>query len=144
MRLITKELEEKIKQFPLGCQDEKLGRAEVIVKFFNPTGIGTWYITEGEKIGSSDYELFGYCHLGDDDFAEFGTIYLSELENLKLPMGMSIEQDLYIPKGINLIEALKRDNIKVPDYLIKDYEENHKEKGTKVKEKMKRKDNERY
>lgn len=44
--------------------------------------------------------MFGYCHLGDDELAEFGTVMLSELESIQLPMGMTIERDLYIPKEI--------------------------------------------
>ena len=31
--------------------------------------------------------MFGYCHLGDDEFAEFGSILLSELENIELDLG---------------------------------------------------------
>ena len=94
MTLLTQELEEKFKQYPLGSQDGKMGNAELIAKFFNPTGAGTWYITEGSKLDNGDYEMFGYCHLGDDEFAEFGSILLSELENIELPLGLSIEQDL--------------------------------------------------
>ena len=47
MKLLTKHIEEKLKEYPLGSQDGKLGNSEVIAKFFNPTGVGTWYIIEG-------------------------------------------------------------------------------------------------
>ena len=43
MKLLTKDLEEKLKEYPLGSQDGK-----VIAKFFNPTEVGTWYIIEGK------------------------------------------------------------------------------------------------
>lgn len=121
MKLLTQELEEKFKQYPLGSQDGKMGNAELIAKFFNPTGAGTWYITEGSKLENGDYEMFGYCHLGDDEFAEFGSILLSELENIKLPLGLSIEQDLYIPKRIDLMTAMTRDGMKVPDFIKDNY-----------------------
>ena len=49
MLLMTKELEEKLNQYPIGSQDELGEDAEVIVKYFNPCGADTWLITEGEK-----------------------------------------------------------------------------------------------
>ena len=123
MELITKELENKFNDYPIGIQDGKGGNAEVVVKFFNPTGIGTWYITEANKLENGDYEMFGYCHLGDDQSAEFGTVMLSELKNLKLPFGLSIERDLYMKEGTDLIQALKRDGIVPPSYLESNYVE---------------------
>ena len=121
MKLLTQELEEKFKQYPLGSQDGKMGNAELIAKFFNPTGVGTWYITEGNRLENGDYEMFGYCHLGDDEFAEFGTILLSELEDIELPLGLSIEQDLYIPKRTDLMTAMIRDGMRVPDFIKDNY-----------------------
>ena len=50
MKLLTKDLEEKLKEYPLGSQDGKLGNSKVIAKFFNPTGVGTWYIIEGKLL----------------------------------------------------------------------------------------------
>ena len=121
MKLLTQELEEKFKQYPLGSQDGKMGNAELIAKFFNPTGVGTWYITEGNRLENGDYEMFGYCHLGDDEFAEFGSILLSELENIELPLGLAIEQDLYVPKRTDLMTAMIRDGMRVPDFIKDNY-----------------------
>lgn len=121
MELITKEIEEKFKKFPIRSQDGKGANAKVVAKFFNSTGIGTWYITEGNKLENGDYEMFGYCHLGDDQLAEFGTVYLSSLQNIKVAFGLSIERDLYMPKDIDLMQALKRDGIVPHQYLIDDY-----------------------
>lgn len=120
MKLITKEIEKKFEEFPLYSQDGKGLNAEVLVKFFNPTGVGTWYITEANKLEDGDYEMFGYCHLGDDENAEFGNVLLSDLEDIKLPYGLKIERDMYLKNGINLENALKRDGIKIPDFLIND------------------------
>lgn len=92
MKLMTKELEEKLTQYPIGSQDEKGMDADVIVKYFNPCGSGTWLITEGEKQEDGTWLLFGYCHI----FVwEWGYVSLSDLENIQLPFGMSIERDLY-------------------------------------------------
>ena len=64
--------------------------------------------------------MFGYCHLGDNENAEFGNVLLSDLEDIKLPYGLKIERDMYLKNGINLENALKRDGIKMPDFLMND------------------------
>lgn len=127
MKLMTKELEKEFEKYPLGSQDGLLGQAKVIAKFFNPMGVGTWFITEAEKQENGDYEMLGYCHLGDDELAEFGYVMLSELQAIKGPLGMGIERDLYLSKDCTLIEALKQTSMKVPDYLLKDVEEENEE-----------------
>lgn len=122
MKLLTKELEEILEKYPIGSQDGLGGNAIVIAKFFNPTGIGTWLITEAEKTEDGDYEMFGYCHLGDDNLAELGYIKLSELEKIKLPFGLSIERDLYLPKDCNLIQAMEITGITAPSFMLEDYQ----------------------
>lgn len=49
MELMTKALEKRFENFPLGSQDGMSREAEVVVKYYNPCGKGTWLITEGEK-----------------------------------------------------------------------------------------------
>ena len=122
MKLITKELEKLFEKYPIGSQDGLAGKAKVIAKFFNPTGVGTWIITEGNKLENGDYEMFGYCHLGDAEMAELGYVMLSELENLKLPFGLKVERDLYMPKDCDLIQAMKTTGITPPSYMLEDYE----------------------
>jgi hypothetical protein len=123
MQLMTKELEKRFLEYPLGSQDGKLGNSRVIAKYFNPVGVGTWFITEANKLDNGDYQMFGYCHLGDDTNAEFGYVNLSELENIKLPFGMKIERDLYLPKDYTLIDAMKSIGIAPPNYFYDDFEE---------------------
>lgn len=110
--------EEIIKTF------EKVGRQEeskdplVIVKFFNPTGAGTWYATEmyyrvlpkegnEEDINAKDYKpkpedeitetiFFGYVSIFGDFKDEWGYFPLSELEEFRGLAGLGIERDLYI------------------------------------------------
>lgn len=127
MKLMTKELEKEFEKYPLGSQDGLLGQAKVIAKFFNPMGVGTWFITEAEKQEDGDYEMFGYCHLGDDELAEFGYVMLSELQAIKGPLGMGIERDLYLSKDCTLIEAIKQTSMQVPDYLLENVEEENEE-----------------
>ena len=79
-------------------------------------------ITEAEKLENGDYEMFGYCHLGDDEMAELGYVRLSELEELQLPFGLKIERDLYMPDDCDLIHAMKTTGITLPAYILKDYE----------------------
>ena len=120
MKLLTKEIEKKLNKYPFNSQDGKLGEAEVIVKFFNPVGVGTWFITEAEKQDSGKYLFYGYCHLGDDDMAEMGYVSEEELESIRLPYGLKIERDMYIKSNTKLANAIKSSGFKVPSYLIKD------------------------
>lgn len=118
MKLMTKELEKKFEKYPLYSQNDKGGESIVLVKYFNPMGAGTWLITEGNKQANGDYELFGYCCLGDDIDAEFGYVMLSELENIKLPFGLKIERDLYLKNNCTLVEAMEQSGLRVPKYLL--------------------------
>lgn len=93
MLLMTKELEKTFKKYPIGSQDGKMEEAYVVVKYFNPCGAGTWLITEGEKQENGDWLLFGYCHIFE---WEWGYVLLSELEQVKLPFGLSIEREMYV------------------------------------------------
>ena len=127
MKLLTKELEKAFEKYPIGSQDGKYGKAKVIAKFFNPMGAGTWIITEGSKMENGDYEMFGYCNLGDDDMAEFGYVYLSQLQELKLPLGMTVERDLYMSKDKTIAEAIKECGFTVPHFLIANSQENQQE-----------------
>lgn len=96
MMLMTKELEAKLNEYPIGSQDGKGEDAEVLVKYFNPAGAGTWLITEGEKQENGDWLLFGYCHIFE---WEWGYVMLSELESVTLPFGLTIERELYVTGG---------------------------------------------
>lgn len=132
MKLMTKELEERFAKYPIGSQDGKKGDSKVIAKYFNPVGVGTWFITEANKLDNGDFEMFGYCHLGDDEEAEFGYVKLSDLENIKLPLGLTIERDLYIDKDATLLDAMKSIGITPPDYFFDDVEINSSEKDLEL------------
>jgi len=108
MKLITKEIEKQAKKYPLYSQDGKGDESHVWLKFFNPTGAGTWYITEMDieeivKQGSHQVirgTAFGYVTgLGYD---ELGYIDLEELTSISFPYGLRIERDLYFPENVTL------------------------------------------
>lgn len=92
MKLITKEIEEKFKKYPFGSQEGFGEDAEVLVKYFNPSGLGTWLITEAEKQDDGEWLLYGYCNIYE---WEWGSVSLKELESIKGPLGLGIERDLY-------------------------------------------------
>ena len=65
-------------------------------------GAGTWLITEAEREGD-DWRLFGYCHLFE---WEWGYVMLSDLQEIRLPFGLTIEQDLYLPEPATIKDAV--------------------------------------
>ncbi len=104
MKLLPKEIREQLP--PLYSQDEKGGKAVVYVKYFTPSSSWTWLATEGEPILSEsgveiDYKFFGLV-FGHE--REFGYFLLSELEEVRGPMGLPIERDLHFkPKMLEEI-----------------------------------------
>lgn len=122
MKLLTKELEKKFSEYPLDSQDGKIGDANVIAKFFNPCGSGTWLITEGDIIRDDkgnieDVTMFGFVNLIGMDCAELGYVTLNELQSIQLPFGLTIERDLHFPEKITLREACEKEFGVVPEIL---------------------------
>ena len=103
MKLLTEEIIERFREYPLYSQDGKGKDSLVLVKYFNPCGSGTWLITEAEEQEDGDWLLFGYCHI---QCFEWGYVMLSELQNLKLPFGLTIERDLYTPKDAKVKDLI--------------------------------------
>lgn len=89
MQLLTKSIEKALTKHPLYSQ-EKNENPKVLAKFFNPCGRGTWYITEGSKQDDGDWLLFGLCCI---ETPELGYVLLSDLQNTRLPFGLTIERD---------------------------------------------------
>ena len=86
-KMMTAALGNKIP--PLYSQDEKGDEAIVYAHYFNPYGIGEWWILEWD----GKEEMFGYADLG---FPELGYISLSELENISIGrLGLPLERDLH-------------------------------------------------
>lgn len=62
MKLITKEIASKLSKSPIYSTEGKSVK-DVLVKFFNPYGVGTWLVFEAEKDGD-DYLFFWRCRFG--------------------------------------------------------------------------------
>lgn len=95
MKLLPKEIRDILPA--LYSQDSKGGKAVVYTKFFTPDAQWTWYATEGEPVlndkgAEVDFRFFG---LVDGFEKELGYFALSELEEVRGPMGLPIERDLY-------------------------------------------------
>ena len=72
----------------------------VRVKLFNPTGIGTWYLTEYDPDTRTAY---GLCVLQD---AELGYVNMAELTSFRGQFGLPIERDLHwTPKPLSEVTA---------------------------------------
>ena len=101
MKLLTKEIIKKLP--PLYANDGKNPEdVPVVVKFFNPTGIGTWYITE---YSPEERIFYGLCCIHE---AELGYVSQDELEHFRGRFGLGIERDLYSGK-MTLADAMKKE-----------------------------------
>ena len=115
MKLLPKELREKLPA--LYAQDGKGGKAVVYTKYFTPSSNWTWLATEGEPVldesqNEVDYKFFGLV-FGYEQ--EFGYFLLSELEEVRGPMGLPIERDLYFqPKTLEEVapEMFRKEGLK--------------------------------
>jgi hypothetical protein len=92
MKLLTDELRAKLP--PLYSQ-EAAAEPIVYAKFFLPGTGWTWYVTEGSPEGD-EFMFFGFV-VGLE--SEFGYFLLSELEEVRTPLGLQVERDLYFREG---------------------------------------------
>ena len=101
MKLLTKAIEAAfVKQGDTSRKSSK--DIKVICKFFNPVGMGTWWLFE-----RLDEDVFmAFCLLDDPTFAEIGTVSLSEFESLKLPFGLGIERDTSFEVGEKTVQQV--------------------------------------
>jgi len=98
MQLLTKVQKNKMiknHQEQDGTKDFK-----AVVKLFNPTGNGTWYLSE---LDPETNTAFGLCDVGHP---ELGYVSLDELSTLKAHMGLGIERDRWFtPKTFEELQA---------------------------------------
>jgi len=88
VKIITKAIERTLPE--LGATDGRIyGQIRVIFKLFNPSGAGTWYITEGNLATG---QLFGLCVIHE---AELGYVDFNELLAFRGRFGLKIERDLH-------------------------------------------------
>ena len=104
MKLLTKEIESKIPAL-YANENKKPEDTPIIVKFFNPTGSWTWYVTEGQKQPDGNWLFFGYVRGMDN---ELGYFQLNELQSFRGQFGLGIERDLHFGYKHTLAEAMAR------------------------------------
>ena len=86
MKLLPKEIREKLPE--LYAQDGKGGKAIVYAKWFTPDSAYYFYATEFDGKDTFFGLVDGHCK-------ELGYFSLKELEEVRGPMGLPIERDLY-------------------------------------------------
>jgi len=106
MKLMTPEIAEQLFKNDLQVQETGESPDTIVVKYFNPTGAGSWYIVsatpvndDGEPIIdyslASDWHMFGYCDLSLGPYcAELGYVMLSDIESIKDICMLPAERDL--------------------------------------------------
>lgn len=111
-KLLPKEIQKKL---PALYSNEALGlQAIAQVKFFTPDAGWTWYASEGSPVDED-----GHCNTDKEKVAfilfglvvgfeiELGYFDLGELEDVRGPLGLPIERDLYFqPKTLEELQAL--------------------------------------
>ncbi len=92
MKLLTDDIKQKLPK--LYSQDE-VADPVVICKFFTPDSSWTWLIIEGSQTEDGDWTFFckASSHLCPE--GELGYVMLSELEQVRGALGLSVERDLY-------------------------------------------------
>jgi hypothetical protein len=70
-----------------------------LIKFFNPQGAGTWWVSEFD---AENEEFFGLCEIQEKDL---GYISFAELRTYRGPFTLGIERDYYFtPKLLSELE----------------------------------------
>ena len=106
MQILTKAIKEKL----IANHKEQDGTKnfKAVLKLFNPTGIGTWYLSE---LNPDNNNAFGLCCLHEE---ELGYVNLDELLSFKGQFGLGIERDKFFkPKSLDdcrKVEELKKPN----------------------------------
>ena len=74
---------------------------KAVVKLFNPSGVGTWYLSE---LNADTNVAFGLACIQDK---ELGYIDLNELSQVKGQFGLKIESDRYFTPNKKTLEECK-------------------------------------
>ena len=87
MKLLTQALKKILAREWDRPDEDKTNMA--YAKFFNPGGVGTWYVMEMDPATDTFY---GYAHIHE---WEFGYFSLAELTSFRNRLGLPLERDLY-------------------------------------------------
>ena len=74
---------------------------KAVVKLFNPTGVGTWYLTE---LDPNTNNAFGLCCLQEK---ELGYVNIDELKNYKGALGLGVERDAWFQMNKKTLTELE-------------------------------------
>ena len=102
MKLLTDEIKQALPDL-YTTEDTPTDQKEIVCKFFNPCGIGTWYVVEGSEDADGDWTFFGLVELHE---REWGYFTLSELESLDVGFGLGIERDIHWGGGEKALQHL--------------------------------------
>ena len=92
-----------VKNYDLQQKEDQVNQ-KVVVKLFNPTGLGTWYLTELNEV---DNVAFGLSCLQEK---ELGYVDLNELTAFKGQFGLGVERDKTFPMNKKTLEECKQLN----------------------------------
>jgi len=85
------------------CGNKPTNEIKIVMKIFNPTGAGTWYLYEKE----TDDIYWAFVNLGDPVFSECGTVSMSELLSFRGRFGLGLERDMHFePLSKSLAEVM--------------------------------------
>ena len=94
MKILTKKIKDQLVKNHNEQDGSKSFKA--VLKLFNPTGIGTWYLSE---LDPETNIAFGLCCLQEE---ELGSVSLNELLKYRGQFGLGIERDKYFqPKSFD-------------------------------------------
>ena len=99
MKLFTKAIYDRLVQNHKNQDGTK--SFNVVVKLFNPTGIGTWYLTEYDPVSDM---AFGLCDVG---VKEIGYAHMKELKEFKGRFGLGIERDKFFESNKKTLEECR-------------------------------------
>lgn len=105
MKLVTRKIANLFRTHPLGSQRRKKENAEVLAKYFDPYGTGTWLITEARQLSDGDWLMYGYFKTFSGWHWDY--IQLSDLNRMNDYYYYQVERDLYIPES-STVSELKR------------------------------------
>ena len=91
MQLMTKAIEKAMPSLR-STEEKSEEETKVIVKFFTPDAQLSWFVFEGNKTESGDWEFFGYVK---GMFGELGYFMLSQLQEVRGGLGLPVERDRY-------------------------------------------------
>lgn len=102
MKLFTKEIEKRlIKNYEINKGKEKTVEHKAVVKLFNPTGLGTWYLTEYDP---ETRLAFGLSCLQEK---ELGDVSMNEIQDFKGRFGLGIERDRWFESNKLTLEECR-------------------------------------